>query len=161
MSILAATVATLVLSTSDICDDPLQGGRGEPFFCVITEAQFIRTPYLSLEIHPHVLVGVDRKGARIFMQDNVPQNMIGLEIQAFPLDELSDKLREFGTCGNLVTRKNGVLICDRSSEGVFWKEFFFTGHSNIVVAILSSGSVAFELLPQYLSMIESISINET
>ena len=161
MSLLAATVAALVLATSDICDDPLEGGRGEPFFCVITEPQFIRTPYVSLEIHPHVLIGVDRKGARIMMQGSIRQSMIGLTIQAFPLDGLSDKLQRFGTCGNLVTRQNGVLICDKSSEEVFWKEYFYTGHSKIVVAILISGSTGFELLPQYLKMIESIAVNET
>jgi hypothetical protein len=89
MSAAVAIIVASVLSTAELCADPVQGGRGEPDFCRISAPERIDTPFFSVVADSEMLIGVDQAGRRILIQFSINQNQAGLLIHAIPRAELS------------------------------------------------------------------------
>lgn len=89
MSAAVVIIVAAVLSTAELCADPLQGGRGEPDFCRLGAPERIDTPFFSVVAGSEVLIGIDQAGRRILIQFSIRQNQAGLLIQAIPRAQIS------------------------------------------------------------------------
>ncbi len=94
-----------VVATSELCENPMQGGAGDPEVCLIHERQLVETPYFSVTIEPGFYVEVDRDGRRLRAQPTLIKELASFEIELF---EAADPKRLAGcTHGNEFSR-NGT-----------------------------------------------------
>jgi len=157
MLILAALITTVVLSSADLCDDPMPGGVGEPPFCVFTEPTRIQTPYFSFEAQPGPLVGVDEGGGRVVIEGSIRQSPVGLRIGSHPLDQQGELLRQFGACGNLSADSDSEWVCDRSDEYFARFSKLLIGTERVIVVETWAAHTAIDHFPVYQQMLESVS----
>lgn len=157
MQVLAALITTVVLSSADLCDDPMPGGVGEPPFCVFSVPTLIQTPDFSFEAQPGPLVGIDEGGARVVIEGSIRQSPVGVRIGLHPLDQQGELLRQFGVCGNLSADNDSALVCDRSDEYFVRFSKLLIGTQRIIVVEAWAARTAIEHFPVYQKMLESVS----
>ena len=158
ISLLAAAAST-VLSTADFCDAPIEGGVGEPQFCVLSGPQEITTPYFSVEVMPGVLVGVYDSGRRFRSQASIRQSQIGVDIEYLHLDNraaLPDRVGRF--CTKEVPTTDGRVACDGSSDGIVERMVVIIRGRHAVIVEISATPLASEMLPVFEAMVESVAI---
>ena len=156
MALLAATVASLLIQTANLCSEPVAGGVGEPYFCFVAESTVIETPYFSLRTPPESLVGIDREGARVIVQASIRQSGIALVIEAHANTEMNRLYREVGRCGNLDARSDSFFVCVRSTDEFMEITTLRVGGKRLVFSTLSSGQTGFSLLNGYRETLDSV-----
>jgi len=157
MLVLAALITSVVLSSADVCDNPIPGGVGEPSFCVFSEPTLIQTPYFCFEAQPGPLVGIDEGGERVVIEGSIRQSPVGLRIFAHTLDQQGELMRQFGACGNMSADSDSALVCDRSDEYFVRFSKLLLGTKRIIVVETWAAQTAIEHFPVYQKMLESVS----
>lgn len=70
-----------VLVTADFCANPIQGGVGDPQFCLLADEQEISTPYFSIVVEAGFQVGLHHEGRSLRVQSTLFKNQDSLTIE--------------------------------------------------------------------------------
>jgi hypothetical protein len=81
MDTAAQLLALAILATAEMCAEPLEGGVGDPQFCRIEVLQEISTPFFTITVEPHFLVGVHHHGRRLQIQSSIRQEQDKLIVE--------------------------------------------------------------------------------
>lgn len=157
--VLAIFLATL--TSADMCEKPVAGGVGEPRFCRFYEATVISTPFFSFVAEPDLLVGIHRGGTRAVVEASIRQSPAGLVIEAYPHEHTQQLLEELGRCGDQSGADRGIIVCDRSSEGISAKTYLIQGHSGPVLVQYAVSDTAIDLEVAFKRMVSSIDADVT
>lgn len=83
-----------VLSTAELCMNPLPGDSSQPDLCLIESTHQVSTPFFSVTVEPGFFVGVDREGRRMVVTAATRQSQAEMEIEVLP----SIDANEWGAC---------------------------------------------------------------
>jgi hypothetical protein len=94
-----------VLATAEFCAEPIDGDVGEPQFCRVASPLELSTPFFTISVEPHFLVGIDRDGRRLQVRSSLSRSQDYLLVE---VREEPDNSR-WNSCAKIdVWKENGV-----------------------------------------------------
>ena len=151
-------VAAVVLATAEFCAEPLDGGVEEPQFCRVTSPLELSTPFFTITVEPHFLVGIDRGGRRLQVQSSLWQSQDYLLIE---VREDSDNSR-WNRCSEIdVWIENGVAWqdCRTATNSMHERLLMVSMPQRYVLIDYGYSSLGSESAPALERMTQSIRIH--
>jgi hypothetical protein len=168
MEIASIVVASMVLSTADLCANPIEGGVGEPQFCRLDASQQIDTPLLSLVVDSTFLVGVDRSGRRLWARPSLSQSQVHVILEAVPIGEtaradvpqIDQYLKGELSCSPKVLGATTWDWCKGNPEKDDYSEMYFLRTSKFIVVIAHySSKLGESLTPAVDRLLETVTVH--
>ena len=156
---LSQLLMAAVLTTAEFCDQPIEGGVGEPQFCRLTTNQEISTPYFSVVAESGFFVGVNREGRRMQVQSTLfkNQDMLTIEVlegSSLPMWSDCPTVNEFSVDG--VAWQD----CHETSNGQYTRRLAAALSDRHVVIEYSYTSLATRMGPALERMTQSVKVHE-
>lgn len=146
-------IAMAALATAEFCAEPIDGGRGEPWFCRFEHVQTIYTPWFSVDVHPALLAGVDQSGRRMMARPSMQQGTVAISV-------LASETRVWSGCS--VEESESVIgsmvwsVCDESTPALVQRKLTAQGsdgYLSIIYSYTETDTPFAELIEQMLQSI--------